>query len=75
MIDFQDDMYQAQKEPDTTKLIHDSGDSNSNWGFGQVVAIVLLLAPLITIIEYFNHGILRFPFRRSLAWRDANGMH
>lgn len=37
-------------------LAKDTGNSNSDWGFGQVAAIVLLLAPLITIIEYFDHG-------------------
>ena len=34
----------------------DSDERDSDWGFGQVVALVLLLAPLITIIKYLTHG-------------------
>lgn len=28
----------------------------NDWSFGQVAAVVLLAAPLITIIEYFKDG-------------------
>ncbi|KAJ5356129.1 hypothetical protein N7517_010738 [Penicillium concentricum] len=38
------------------KVAQDSDERDSDWEFGQVVALVLLLAPLITIIKYFNHG-------------------
>ncbi|KAJ5952101.1 uncharacterized protein N7479_010514 [Penicillium vulpinum] len=34
-------------------LIQDSDERDSDWGFGQVVALVLLFAPLITVIKYF----------------------
>lgn len=27
-------------------------DGDSNWAFGQVVPVVLLAAPLITVLEY-----------------------
>lgn len=33
-----------------------SQNENSQWGFGQVVAIVLLAVPLITFIEAFGEG-------------------
>lgn len=29
-----------------------------DWTFGQIVSVTLLAAPLITIIEYFDHGKL-----------------
>jgi hypothetical protein len=29
---------------------------NNDWTFGQVMSVVLLVAPLLTIIEYFNPG-------------------
>jgi hypothetical protein len=28
----------------------------NDWSFGQVASVVLLAAPLITIIEYFQEG-------------------
>lgn len=37
-------------------MLQDSDEREAGWGFGQVVALVLLLAPLITIIKYFTHG-------------------
>lgn len=43
-------------EPTSIKLVQDSDERDGDWGFGQVVALVLLLAPLFTIIKYFNHG-------------------
>ncbi|CAG8179328.1 unnamed protein product [Penicillium nalgiovense] len=36
-------------------MLQDSDEREAGWGFGQVVALVLLLAPLITIIKYFTH--------------------
>lgn len=37
---------------DTVMLSVDRG----GWTFGQIVSVALLAAPLITIIEYFDHG-------------------
>ena len=31
-------------------------DSSNIWGFGQVVSILLLGAPLITLVEYLSSG-------------------
>ncbi|KAJ5685497.1 hypothetical protein N7536_008116 [Penicillium majusculum] len=39
-----------------SSMLRDSNDENSHWGFGQVVAIVLLIAPLVTFVELFNKG-------------------
>lgn len=41
-----------------TKKPKDYGhdDPSNVWGFGQVVSIVLLGAPLITLVEYFSSG-------------------
>ncbi|KAJ5199886.1 hypothetical protein N7491_009317 [Penicillium cf. griseofulvum] len=39
----------------------DSDERDSDWGFGQVVAVVLLLAPLITIIKYLTHDDKQCP--------------
>lgn len=30
------------------------------WGFGQIFAVLLLIAPLTTIIDHLEHGIRRF---------------
>ena len=38
----------------------------SDWTFGQIVSVTLLAAPLITIIEYFDHGKFQ-PVSRMLA--------
>lgn len=38
------------------RMLQDSDEREAGWGFGQVVAVVLLLAPLITIVKYFTHG-------------------
>ncbi|KAJ5183820.1 hypothetical protein N7492_001436 [Penicillium capsulatum] len=32
-------------------------DDSGDWSFGQVVAMVLLAAPIITILEYFDHSM------------------
>ncbi|KAJ5382364.1 hypothetical protein N7517_000275 [Penicillium concentricum] len=40
----------------SSSMLRDSNDENSHWGFGQVVAIVLLIAPLVTFLELFNKG-------------------
>lgn len=49
-------VYRYPGEPTSIKLVQDSDERDGDWGFGQVVALVLLLAPLFTIIKYFNHG-------------------
>jgi len=36
--------------------IENSGEKNSDWGFGQVIAISPLIAPLIIIIDHFEYG-------------------
>ncbi|OQE32791.1 hypothetical protein PENFLA_c001G03716 [Penicillium flavigenum] len=36
-------------------MVQDPDEREAGWGFGQVVALVLLLAPLITIVKYFTH--------------------
>ncbi|CAI7669265.1 unnamed protein product [Penicillium viridicatum] len=46
----------STREPTPIKLVQDSDERDGDWGFGQVVALVLLLAPLFTIIKYFNHN-------------------
>lgn len=38
---------------------------NSQWGFGQVVAIVLLIVPLITFVEAFGQGTIPLSHRSS----------
>lgn len=38
---------------------------DENWAFGQVVPLILLAAPLITVVEYFNRGIA---LEVSLRW-------
>jgi hypothetical protein len=37
-------------------MLQDSDEREAGWGFGQVVAVVLLLAPLITMVKYFTYG-------------------
>ncbi|KZN88534.1 hypothetical protein EN45_071090 [Penicillium chrysogenum] len=37
-------------------MLQESDEREAGWGFGQVMAVVLLLAPLITIVKYFTHG-------------------
>ena len=34
-------------------------DDNSDWSYGQVVSVVLLAAPLVTMIGYFDSGRAR----------------
>lgn len=46
-------LIKAQPLPETYGLEDPSGGNNSDWGFGQVVALVLLVAPFITLAEYF----------------------
>ncbi|CAP95695.1 Pc21g07980 [Penicillium rubens Wisconsin 54-1255] len=36
-------------------MLQESDEREAGWGFGQVMAVVLLLAPLITIVKYFTH--------------------
>jgi hypothetical protein len=50
----------------------DSHESDNDWGFGQVVALVLLLAPLITIIKYLTHGT-PFTFNADLYTEMLTG--
>lgn len=40
-------------------------DDSSEWSFGQVVAMVLLAAPVITILEYFDHSMSGLYFDKS----------
>ncbi|KAJ5177784.1 uncharacterized protein N7500_000483 [Penicillium coprophilum] len=51
----------------------DEGDNN--WGFGQVVALVLLVAPLITIMKYFTHGTPHTFFAKIFDPDDINGIY
>lgn len=34
------------------------GSNPGNWTFGQLVSVLLLAAPLITMVGYFDHGKL-----------------
>ncbi|KAJ5924839.1 hypothetical protein N7466_009026, partial [Penicillium verhagenii] len=44
-------------QPTDWGLQSSSRDSDSSdWSFGQVVALVLLVAPLITVVEFFNNS-------------------
>lgn len=36
-------------------------DDMSNWSFGQVVSVVLLITPLITIVECYDYGMAEVP--------------
>ncbi|KAJ5696149.1 hypothetical protein N7536_006561 [Penicillium majusculum] len=54
-------VYRYPGEPTSIKLVQDSDERDGDWGFGQVVALVLLLAPLFTIIKYFNHDYKQRP--------------
>lgn len=38
----------------------------SNWTFGQVVAVIMLVAPLVTIIGYFRDRKSPKPLRQSI---------
>ncbi|KAJ5496687.1 hypothetical protein N7463_008674 [Penicillium fimorum] len=57
-----------------------NSDGDSDWGFGQVVALVLLLAPLITVIKYFTHddkqspGIVR-SYRDETIYGPLQSIH
>lgn len=37
--------------------IFENDATSLDWGFGQVTAILLLLAPLVTLFQCFFHGI------------------
>lgn len=49
-------LIKAQPLPESYGLEDPSGGNISNWGFGQVVALVLLVAPFNTYAEYFCDG-------------------
>lgn len=55
-----------------SSMLRDSNDENSHWGFGQVVAIVLLIAPLVTFVELFNKGtsFTFYVMKRQIYWLD-----
>ena len=40
----------------STLMLSTVGVTRSDWTFGQVVPIVLLAAPLISIVEFFFEG-------------------
>ena len=42
------------------------------WGFGQVVPLVLLASPLLTIMEYFYPGTHLRPYLRALQCKIEN---
>lgn len=44
-------------------------DDSQDWSFGQVVAMVLLAAPIITILEYFDHSMFISPCFLWEFWR------
>jgi hypothetical protein len=46
-----------------TLLIEDRG--SNDWSFGQVIPVVLLAAPLLTIFESFFRGTFFAPFEEK----------
>ncbi|OQE44769.1 hypothetical protein PENCOP_c002G05954 [Penicillium coprophilum] len=56
------------------KLIQGPDERDNKWGFGQVVALVLLVAPLITIMKYFTHGTPHTFFAKIFDPDDINGI-
>lgn len=59
VLDIQNTLYRAQGHWEKAAL-ENSDEKDSDWGFGQVVAIFLLIAPLITIVDHLAHGTV-FP--------------
>lgn len=56
-------VYKFQEWEHPHPVILSYEDEHDGWGFGQVVSILLLMAPLTTIIDQFEHGmLLRFPW-------------
>lgn len=45
-----------------------AGQNRGNWSFGQVVSLVLLVAPLMTLLDYFDQGMSLF----IVYWLEAD---
>ena len=67
VLDIPASIYKLQDAQLIDTSILNNEENHDIWGFGQIFAVLLLIAPLTTIIDHLEHGI-----RRLLPWYSAN---